>query len=80
MDNGRENLKLEKRSQSNNWKLKNTFEKTACDTPQQNGLAEIGITVVANKACMMRAHANIPHIIKYKLFCKAYKMSALLSL
>jgi hypothetical protein len=50
MDNGGENLKLEKRAQSNNWKLGITFEKTAQDTPQQNGLAEMGITMVANKA------------------------------
>jgi hypothetical protein len=50
MDNSGENLKLEKRGQSNNWKLGIMFEKTARDTPQQNGLAEIGITVVANKA------------------------------
>jgi hypothetical protein len=40
MDNGGENLKFEKRAQSNDWKLGITFEKTARDTPQQNGLAE----------------------------------------
>jgi hypothetical protein len=59
MDNGGENLKLEKQAHSNDWKLGITFEKTAQDTPQQNRLAEIGITVVANKARAM-AHANIP--------------------
>jgi hypothetical protein len=78
MDNGGENLRLEKRAQSNDWKLGITFEKAAQDTPQQNRLAEIGITVVANKAQAMMAHANVPHKIKYKLFCKAYKTSALL--
>jgi hypothetical protein len=78
MNNGGENLKLEKRAQSNDWNLGITFEKTAWDTPQQNGLAEIGITVVANKAQAMMAHANVPHKIKYKLFRKAYKTSALL--
>jgi hypothetical protein len=46
MVNGRENLKLKKRAQSNNWKLGIKFEKTAHDTPQQNRLAEIDITVV----------------------------------
>jgi hypothetical protein len=78
MDNGGENLKLKKQAQSNDWKLGITFEKTARDTPQQNGLAEIGITVVANKAQAMMAHTNLPHLIKYKLFKEAYKTSALL--
>jgi hypothetical protein len=50
MENGGENLKLEKQAQSNNWKLGIMFEKTARDISQQNRLAEIGITVVANKA------------------------------
>jgi hypothetical protein len=71
-------LKLEKWAQSNDWKLGITFEKTARDTPQQNGLAEIGITVVADKAQAMMAHANVPHKIKYKLFKEAYKTSTLL--
>jgi hypothetical protein len=34
--------------------------------------------VVANKAQAMMAHANVPHKMKYKLFRKAYKTSALL--
>jgi hypothetical protein len=50
MDNGGENLKLEKQTQSNDWKLGIMFEKTARDTPQQNRLAEIMITMVADKA------------------------------
>jgi hypothetical protein len=37
MDNGRENLKLEKGAQSNNWKLGIMFEKTARDTPSKTG-------------------------------------------
>jgi hypothetical protein len=37
MDNGGESLKLEKWAQSNDWKLGIVFEKTAQDTPQQNG-------------------------------------------
>jgi septum formation inhibitor MinC len=78
MDNGEENLKLEKQAQSNNWNLGITFEKTARDTPQQNGLAEIRITVVANKARAMMTHANVPHKIKYKLFKEFYKTSTLL--
>jgi hypothetical protein len=60
MDNGGENIKFEKRTNSKDWKLGIAFKKTARDTPQQNSLAEIGLTVVANKACAMRAQANIP--------------------
>jgi hypothetical protein len=60
MDNGGENIKLESRAKSKDWQLGIVFEKTARDTPQQNSLAEIGLTVIANKACALMAQANIP--------------------
>jgi hypothetical protein len=50
MDNGGENIKLESRAKSKDWQLGVVFEKMARDTPQQNSLAEIGLTVIANKA------------------------------
>jgi hypothetical protein len=67
------NIKLEKQSIIKDWQLGVTFEKTA-----QNNLVEIGLTGVANKARVMMAHANIPHKILYKIFCKAYKTAATL--
>jgi hypothetical protein len=60
MDNGGENVKLVNRAKSKDWQWGIVFEKTARDTPQQNSLAEIGLTVIANKACALMAQANIP--------------------
>ena len=45
-----ENIKLQARSQSADWKLNITYEYTARDTPQQNHLAEVGFALLANKA------------------------------
>jgi hypothetical protein len=78
MDNGGENIKLESRAKSKDWQLGIVFEKTARDTPQQNSLAKIGLTVIANKARTLMAQANIPQRIKYKIFREAYKTAAIL--
>jgi hypothetical protein len=78
MDNGGENIKLESRAKSKDWQLGIVFEKTARDTPQQNSLAEIGLTVIANKARALMTQANIPRRIKYKIFREAYKTAAIL--
>jgi hypothetical protein len=43
-----QNVKLEKRAGSKDWQLGIKFEYTARENPQQNHLAEIGLTVVAN--------------------------------
>jgi hypothetical protein len=48
------------------------------DTLQQNHLAEIGLTVVANRARALMVQANIPYEVRYRLFRKAYKTAALL--
>jgi hypothetical protein len=48
LENGGENVKLEKRASSKDWQLGIKFEYTVQDTPQQNNLAEIRLTVVAN--------------------------------
>jgi hypothetical protein len=48
LDNAGENKLLQQRSQSADWKLNMKFEFTACDTPQQNHLAELGFAYLAN--------------------------------
>jgi hypothetical protein len=65
MDNGGENLKLEKRANSADWKLGIEFEKTARDTPQQNSLAEVALATIANRARAMMVRANLPRAIRY---------------
>ena len=78
MDNGGENLLLERRALSKDWQLGIQFEKTARDTPQQNSLAEVGLATVANRARALMARANLPRAIRYRLFKDAYKTAALL--
>jgi hypothetical protein len=48
LDNAGENKLLQQRSQSADWKLNVKFKFTARDTPQQNHLAELGFTHLAN--------------------------------
>lgn len=78
MDNGGENLLLERKAKSKDWKLGIDFEKTARDTPQQNSLAEVGLATIAKRARAMMIRANILDKIRYKLFKDAYKIAALL--
>jgi hypothetical protein len=78
LDNGRDNVKLEKRAGSKDWQLDINFEYTAWDTLQQNHLAEIGLTVVANQAQVLVVWANVPYEVRYSLFCEVYKTAALL--
>jgi len=49
LDNAGENVKLQKVSDSKDYKLNLQFEFTARDTPQQNHLSELGFTVLANR-------------------------------
>jgi hypothetical protein len=60
LDNAGENKKLQKRSDSKDWKLGVTFEHTARDTPQQNHLAELGFATIANRGRAMMHAANVP--------------------
>jgi hypothetical protein len=78
LDDAGENKLLEQRSQSADWKLNITFESTARDTPQQNHLAELGFTHLANYSRALMARANVPLNIRYKVFTKAFKTATLL--
>ena len=63
LDNAGENVKLQARSQSKDWKLNITYEFTAKDKPQQNHLAELGFYMLANKARALMAVAHIPYSV-----------------
>jgi hypothetical protein len=54
------------------------FEFTARDTPQQNHLAELGFTHLANYGRALMARANVLMSIRYKVFTKAFKTATLL--
>ena len=43
------------------------FEFTACDTPQQNSLAEVGFVTLVNRGGVMMHHANLPMMDRYRL-------------
>ena len=68
LDNAGENTKLQKRCDSEAWKLAIDFEFTARDTPQQNHLAELGFAVLANRGRAIMHRANIPLNLRYKLY------------
>ena len=70
-DNARENIKLEDRLGSADWKLNIEFEYTARDTPQQNSHAEVGITTLLLRSKAMMIGANIAFEKRYKLFREA---------
>ena len=77
-DNAGENLLLEKRLASKDWKLDVVFEYTARDTPQQNYLVEKGFDTMYSRGRAMMARANIPKPMKYVLFREVFKTATLL--
>ena len=79
MDGAGENKKLAKRLRSVDWKINPSIEYTARDTPQQNHLAEIGLTVLINRARAMMHRANLPLNLRYTLASEALKTAALLN-
>jgi hypothetical protein len=72
LDNAGENLKLQEVSDSKEWQLGITYEFTARDTPQQNHLAELGFTVLANRGRALMIRANVPARERYLLFTEAF--------
>ena len=72
MDNGGENMTLQARCKSSDWKLQNIkFEMTARDTPQQNSIVEIGFATIANRAKAMVSRANIPAEDRHKVYIRS---------
>jgi hypothetical protein len=52
---------------------------TARNMPQQNHLAELAFSHIANLGQALMNHANVPLIWRYKLFAKAFKTATLLN-
>ena len=80
LDNAGENKLLQKRCNSAEWQLVVEFEFMARDTPQQNHLAELGFTVLANKGRGLMTRANVPMEYWFKLFQEAFKTATLLDM
>eukprot|EP00957_Ditylum_brightwellii_P073446 5581191-Ditylum_brightwellii.AAC.1 len=72
-DNTGKNRLLKKQSQSSHWKMSIDFEHTACVTPQQNHLVELGFALLGNKGRKLLHKANLSKTMQYKLFPKAFK-------
>jgi hypothetical protein len=66
------------RTESADWNFKIQYEFTARDTPQQNHYAELGFTVLANKGRAVMHQANIPLLLRCKLWREAFKTVTLL--
>ena len=77
-DNAGENLKLDNRLKSADWKLNVKFEYTARNTPQQNSLAEKAFDTLYSRGRAMMNAANIPKILRYSLFREAFKTATFL--
>jgi hypothetical protein len=78
LDNAGENKALQKRCESESWKLNIDFEYTARDTPQQNHLAELGFSIIASRGRAMMHRANLPLDKRYKLYREAFSTATLL--
>ena len=70
-DNAGENLKIQARCKSADWKLPVEIEYTAKDTPQQNSMSETSFSSMAAQARAMMTAANVPMIERYRLFQEA---------
>ena len=77
-DNAGENITLEARAKSADWKLNIEFEFTARDTPQQNSEVEVGLLTIAGRGRAMMIGANVPHKSRYKFFREAFTCATLL--
>ena len=71
-DNGGENLKLEERCNSVDWKLSVKFEYTGRATPQRNHLAELTIFHIGSRGRAMMKAANLPENAKRLLYREAF--------
>eukprot|EP00957_Ditylum_brightwellii_P105133 8013763-Ditylum_brightwellii.AAC.1 len=54
------------------------FEYKARATPQQNHLAELGFATLGNKGCTLMHEANMPEVMKCKIFPRAFMAASIL--
>jgi hypothetical protein len=78
MDNAGENYLLQQHCKSKDWKFQITCEYTAVMTPQQNHLADLGFTILANRGRALMARAYVPMKIRYKIWKEAFQTATLL--
>ncbi|KAL7560674.1 hypothetical protein ACA910_001356 [Epithemia clementina (nom. ined.)] len=78
MDNAGENKKLKERCESKEWKMKLEFEFTACNTPQQNSLAEVGFATLTNRGRALMHRADLSMAMRYKLAQEAFTCATML--
>jgi hypothetical protein len=78
MNNAGENLLLQQRCESADWKFNIKCEFTAAMTPQQNHLAELGFAILANRGRALMARANVPMVIRYKIWREAFRTATML--
>ena len=78
MDNAGKNVTLQKRSYISDWKLGIDYEITARNTPQQNHLADLAFSHLANLGRALMNHANVPLLWRFKLFVEAFKTVTML--
>ena len=80
MDPGGENLKLEKRYQSQEWQVLQPieFEVTSRNTPQHSSRAETGFPYLVGKGKAMMSLANIPQKSRQLVVIEALKCATLL--
>ena len=67
MDNSGENKKFVEVAQSAQWKHVCIWEFSARNTPQENGIIEVGLATIAGRARAMCNAANMPENIRVKL-------------
>jgi hypothetical protein len=77
-DNAGENIALEKRLKSSDWKSDIVFEYTGRDTPQRNSLAEVSFHTLASRGRAVMNDAQVPNEFRYILWREAFRTATLL--
>ena len=72
LESSGENKNLQEQAERKDWKMNIDFDYTARDKPQQNYLAELGLLVLANKWRAMMYRENVPSVMRYQIFPKAF--------
>ena len=78
LDPAGENIKLEIRSKSADWKLATEYEFTSRDTPQHNNLAELAFPYLAGRARAMMGAAHMPGDSRGKVSLEVLKCATML--
>ena len=77
-DNAGENLSLQSRMGSTDWKFGTEFEFTGRATPQRNHLAELGFAILANRGRAILKAANVPMELRKILWREAFMTATVL--